>query len=99
MFQGTDIFIVSQNNQSNRAATYKRQQIKMNYDPKVMFSHFKSTCCKCKTTINKGVEILYFPRTKKAMHFKPCGQKDWQKINESFQDEEFYHSQINYTSL
>lgn len=55
-------------------------------DPKIMQSRFSSKCAKCGNTIAKDETIVYFPRTKSAMH-STCGDADYRASMSAIADE------------
>ena len=61
-----------------------------NQDPRPMKAKFKSTCGKCKGTIERNEPIIYWPAIKEATHLE-CGEEDYNYFLESDRFEETYN--------
>ena len=61
-----------------------------NQDPRPMKAKFKSTCSKCKGTIERNEPIIYWPATRTATHLE-CGEEDYRTFLSSVQDELVYN--------
>ena len=58
-------------------------------DPRLITAKFSSTCSKCKTKIQKGTSVYYWPSSREA--FCPtCGDAPYRKFLSSVADEEVY---------
>jgi hypothetical protein len=57
-------------------------------DPIVMEARFDSICHTCGEKISKGAKIVYWPREKKAGHWK-CDEGDYLKCKSAMMQEDY----------
>ena len=64
-----------------------RRRFNRSMDARAMAARFGGKCPRCQKWIDKGSQIIYWPATKTAEHYK-CAEEDFRRAQAEIMDEE-----------